>query len=156
MADDASAVFRAFIDAVGLHGQAAASAAGLPATDWYALGVLDLTGSLSAGQLAVRTGLTTGAATRMVDRLERQGRVRRVADPADRRRVLVQRVAGPPADAEVDELVGPARREVAAVLASYTDEQLEVLYDFFARAAPAFRVATEEIREETAEGRRQK
>lgn len=153
---DASAVFRAFIDAVGLHGQAAATAAGLPATDWYALGVLDLAGSLSAGELAVRTGLTTGAATRMVDRLERQGRVCRVLDPADRRRVLVERVAGPPADAEVDELVSPARREVGAVIASYTDEQLEVLYDFFARATPAFRAATEEIRGKIAEGRRRK
>lgn len=147
MRDDAGAVFRAFIDAVGLHGQAAATAAGLPTTDWYALSVLDLVGPLPAGDLALRTGLTTGAATRMIDRLERQGRVRRVPDPADRRRIRVERVTGSAADAEVDELVGPARAHLAAVLDGYDEAQLGVLFDFFERAAPAFREATGQIRE---------
>jgi len=152
--DDASEVFRAFVDAVGLHGQAAATAAGLPATDWYALSLLDLAGgSLPMGPLAERAGLTTGAATRMVDRLERAGRVRRLVDPGDRRRVLVERVAEA-GDAEVDALVGPARREVGAVLAGFDAAEQAVLYAFFARAAPAFRRATEEIRGVTARERR--
>jgi len=150
--ENSSAVFRAFVDAVGLHGQAAATAAGLPATDWYALSVLDLDGDMTAGDLAERTGLTTGAATRMIDRLERAGRVRRVADPADRRRVLVERVES--GTAEVDALVGPARREVGAVFAGYSDAEQAVLFDFFARAAPAFRDATVEIRRVSAAARR--
>ncbi len=152
--ENSSAVFRAFVDAVGLHGQAAATAAGLPATDWYALSVLDLDGDMTAGDLAERTGLTTGAATRMIDRLERGGRVRRVADPADRRRVLVERVES--GTAEVDELVGPARREVGAVFEGYSDAEQAVLFDFFSRAAPAFREATVEIRRASSAGRRRR
>jgi DNA-binding MarR family transcriptional regulator len=145
VAPDSSAVFRAFVDAVGLHGQAVAAAAGLPATDWYALSVLDLEGRLTAGELADRTGLTTGAATRMIDRLVRGGRVRRVPDAEDRRRVLVERIPDPTAQAEVDALVGPAR-ETVAVIAGYTDAERALLLDFFARAAPAFREGTDRIR----------
>ncbi|MFB7597461.1 MarR family winged helix-turn-helix transcriptional regulator [Streptomyces sp. NPDC056160] len=49
-------------------------------------------GSLTSGEPATRTGLTTGATTRVIDRLERAGYARRVADPADRRRVIVEPV----------------------------------------------------------------
>jgi DNA-binding MarR family transcriptional regulator len=146
VAPDPSSVFRAFVDAVGLHGQAVAAAAGLPATDWYALSVLDLEGRLTAGELAERTGLTSGAATRMIDRLARSGRVRRVPDESDRRRVLVERVSDETDRAEVDELVGPARETVGAVIAGYSEAERALLMDFFARAAPAFREGTERIR----------
>jgi MarR family len=141
---DASEVFRTFVDAVGLFGQSAAEAAGMAPIEWYALGVLDLAGGLTAGELADRTGLTTGATTRLIDRLERRGRVRRVADPADRRRVRVVAVAGPPG--EIDDIVGPARRTVGAVFDRYPPEQQAVLFDFFDHAAPAFREATELLR----------
>jgi DNA-binding MarR family transcriptional regulator len=141
---DASQVFRAFVDAVGLYGQAAAAAAGVAPTEWYALGVLDLAGGLTAGELAERTGLTTGATTRLIDRLERRGRVRRVADPGDRRRVRVEPVPWRPG--HLDDVVGPARRTVAEVLDRYDPDQLAVLFDFFERAAPAFRDATEILR----------
>jgi DNA-binding Lrp family transcriptional regulator len=140
-----SMVFRNYVDAVGLHGLASAEAAGLHATEWYALSVLDLAGRLTAGELAAKVGLTTGAATRLIDRLERAGHVRRVADPDDRRRVVVE-VATPP---DIDAAVGPVRRLLAAVLESYTPEQREVLFDYFARATPAFREATEELRKRT-------
>ncbi|AIJ26310.1 MarR family winged helix-turn-helix transcriptional regulator [Amycolatopsis methanolica] len=132
------------MDAVGLHGLAGAEAAGLHATEWYALSLLDLEGSLTSGKLSTRTGLTTGATTRLIDRLERAGYVRRTADPADRRKVVVEPV--PDALAGVDAIVGPARRHIAEVIAQYTPEQQEVLFDYFARAAPAYRAASEEIR----------
>ncbi|MEV5298178.1 MarR family winged helix-turn-helix transcriptional regulator [Amycolatopsis methanolica] len=137
-------VFRRYLDAVGLHGLAGAEAAGLHATEWYALSLLDLEGSLTSGELSTRTGLTTGATTRLIDRLERAGYVRRTADPADRRKVVVEPV--PDALAGVDAIVGPARRHIAEVIAQYTPEQQEVLFDYFARAAPAYRAASEEIR----------
>lgn len=56
----------------------------------------------------------------------------------------------------VEDIVGPARRHLAEVLAQYTPEQRAVLFDYFARAAPAFRAATEEIRASTAGGRRRR
>jgi DNA-binding MarR family transcriptional regulator len=137
-------IFRRYLDAVGLHGMAGAEAAGLHPSEWYALSLLDLEGPLTSGELSVRTGLTTGATTRLIDRLERAGSVRRVADQADRRKVLVEPVES--ALARVDGIVGPARRRIAEVLDTYSAEQLEVLFDYFARAAPAYRAASEEIR----------
>ncbi|MET9696187.1 MarR family transcriptional regulator [Streptomyces sp. NPDC006529] len=143
-------VFRDYVDAVGLHGMAAAEAAGLHASEWYALSRITLTGGLTSGELAAGTGLTTGATTRLIDRLERAGYVRRTADPADRRKVVVEAVPG--SLAAVEHAVGPARRRVADVLAAYTPEQRDLIFDYFSRATPAFREATEEIR--TASGGR--
>ncbi|MFJ3879209.1 MarR family winged helix-turn-helix transcriptional regulator [Streptomyces sp. NPDC090077] len=147
--DERRLVFRDYVDAVGLHGMAGAEAAGLQASEWYALSRITLAGGLTSGELAAGTGLTTGATTRLIDRLERAGYVRRTADPADRRKVVVEAVPG--ALAEVEAAVGPARRRIAEVLASYAPEEQALLFDYFARAAPAFRDATEEIRAATRE-----
>jgi DNA-binding MarR family transcriptional regulator len=80
----------------------------------------------------------------LIDRLERAGFVRRVADPADRRKVIVE--PAPDAGDRIEEVVAPARRKIAAVLDRYTPEQRALLFDYFAHAAPVFRKATEEIR----------
>jgi len=137
-------VYRHYLDAVVLHGQATAQALGMHATDLYALSALQFAGRLTSGEIAERTGLTTGAATRLIDRLESKGLVRRIVDPADRRKVVVE-----PADVgalEVDEVVTPARRRVGEILAGYSAEQLDVLLDYFTRAASAYQAATEEVR----------
>src|SRR5450755_2476708 len=73
-----------------LFSQAVADRLGLAVTDAEALEQLAAMGRATAGQIAELTGLTTGAATRMIDRLEQSGFVRRGADPADRRRVIVE------------------------------------------------------------------
>ena len=67
---------------------------GVSPTDLGALCLLLLHGPAPAGRLAELTGLTTGAVTGMVDRLERGGFVRREVDPADRRKVIVVPDAG--------------------------------------------------------------
>lgn len=89
------------------------------------------------------TGLTTGAATRLVERLERDGHVRWFADTTDRRRVIVEPVASPVLS--VDDAVGPARRLIADVLARCSPEQLDVLFDYFTHATLAIRQAVDEI-----------
>ncbi|MGD0248333.1 MAG: MarR family transcriptional regulator, partial [Candidatus Limnocylindrales bacterium] len=73
-----------------LFSQAVADRLGLAGSDVECLDILEQEGRLTVGRLAELTGLTTGSATRMVDRLEQAGYVRRVPDPADRRRVLVE------------------------------------------------------------------
>lgn len=72
-----------------LFHQAAAAKYGLGITDMKTLGVLMQEGPMTAGQIAKRLGLTTGAVTNLIDRLERQDLVKRVADPKDRRKVIV-------------------------------------------------------------------
>jgi DNA-binding MarR family transcriptional regulator len=106
---------------------AAAKALGINRTDARCLDVIDREGPVPAGRLAVASGLTTAAVTAVIDRLERAGYARRVNDPGDRRRVLVEAT--------------PLMRERAAViwgpfsafhdaLAKYTAEQLELLIEF--------------------------
>lgn len=72
-----------------LFHQAAAATYGLGITDMKALGVLLQEGPMTAGQIAKRLSLTSGAVTNLIDRLERQDLVKRVADPRDRRKVIV-------------------------------------------------------------------
>ena len=62
---------------------------GVNPTDLGALCLLLLHGPAPAGRLAELTGLTTGAVTGVVDRLETGGFVHREVDPADRRKVII-------------------------------------------------------------------
>lgn len=142
---DGHEVYRRYISSVVLHGQASAAALGLNATDLYALNVLSLAGSLTSGALAGRTGLTTGATTRLIDRLERAGHIRRVPDPADRRRMFIE-PAGPGLD--VDEVMAPARRRIAEVLGSFTPDQQAALFAYFRLATDAYQEAIAELRAE--------
>jgi DNA-binding MarR family transcriptional regulator len=70
--------------------QAVADAIGINRTDLRCLDVIQREWPVPAGRLADQTGLTTGAITTVLDRLERAGYARRVRDPNDRRRVLVE------------------------------------------------------------------
>ncbi len=69
---------------------AASPHAGLNRTDMRALDIINMQEGLTAGQLAARLKLTTGAITGVLDRLERAGHARRMHDQEDRRRVVVQ------------------------------------------------------------------
>ena len=146
---DAQATFRRYLSAVVLNSLAHAEAIGLHPTDLYALNLLELDAPLSAGALADRTGLSTGATTRLVDRLEKAGHVRRTPDPSDRRRILID-VAddGPLA---TDESFAVSRRRVGEVLAQFDEREREVLLTYFERAAVAFQEATDEVRTQRAD-----
>jgi DNA-binding MarR family transcriptional regulator len=66
-----------------------ADAVGLHQTDQECIDLLDWTGPLTAGEIGAHLGLSSGAVTGLVDRLEAGGWVRRERDPRDRRRVIV-------------------------------------------------------------------
>ncbi|WP_250563214.1 MarR family winged helix-turn-helix transcriptional regulator [Sphaerisporangium fuscum] len=141
---DAGAVYRRYLSAVLLHGQASARACDLGATDLYALNILELRGAMTPGELGDRAGLTTGPTTRLIDRLEAAGYVRRTPSPDDRRKVIVEPVGKP---AQLDEVMTPAREKVGEILRGYTPEQLQVLFDYFSRATTAYQEATEDLRD---------
>ena len=108
--------------------EALAAYIGINRTDARCVDILDRGGRMTAGQLATAARLTTGAVTAVVDRLERVGLVRRVPDPADRRRVLVEVT---PKLAEVSAPVfGPLGQEGAEWIANYSDEELELILGF--------------------------
>ncbi|MFE9424907.1 MarR family winged helix-turn-helix transcriptional regulator [Kitasatospora sp. NPDC006697] len=82
---------RRYVASYVLFNQAIADHLGLHPTDVQCLNLLSLEpGSVTTGQIAELTGLTSGSATRLVDRLVKAGYVRRERDAQDRRRVLVQ------------------------------------------------------------------
>ncbi|KUL37910.1 transcriptional regulator [Streptomyces sp. NRRL F-4489] len=143
MRADAGDVYRQYLSAVMFHGHASARACGLGATDLYALNILQLTGAMTPGELAARTGLTTGPTTRLIDRLEQAGYVRRAPDPDDRRKVTVEPVGRP---AALDQVMAPARERIGEILTGYSPDQLRVLFDYFARAADAYQEAAEQLR----------
>ncbi|MFF1696413.1 MarR family winged helix-turn-helix transcriptional regulator [Streptomyces sp. NPDC058257] len=142
---DAGEIYRKYLSAVLLHSHASARACELGATDLYALNILQLTGAMTPGVLAARTGLTTGPTTRLIDRLEEAGYVRRVPDPVDRRKVTVEPIGEP---AKLDRVMAPARQKIGKILGSYTPEQLDVLFDYFTRAAEAYQEAAEQLRDQ--------
>ncbi|MEU6608196.1 MarR family winged helix-turn-helix transcriptional regulator [Streptomyces shenzhenensis] len=86
-------VSRRYVASYALFNQAVADHLGLHPTDLQCLNLLTLERApVTTGRVAELTGLTTGSATRLVDRLERSGYVVRERDAADRRRVLVAAV----------------------------------------------------------------
>ncbi|MFE9996597.1 MarR family winged helix-turn-helix transcriptional regulator [Streptomyces avermitilis] len=91
--DELSDVSRRYMASYALFNQAIADHLKLHPTDLQCLNLLGLeAGPVTTGRIAELTGLTTGSATRLVDRLEKAGYVVRERDAADRRRVLVATV----------------------------------------------------------------
>lgn len=128
-----------------LFHQAVADRLGLNLTDHKCLGFVQEQGPMTAGQLAAATGLTTGAITGVVDRLERAGYVRRAHDPNDRRRVIIQLI---PAKAERDimPIFEPLGRAVTALAQSYSERDREVVADFMTRSIALMHEQTARVR----------
>jgi DNA-binding MarR family transcriptional regulator len=108
--------------------QAVADAMGLNRTDMRCLDVIDREGPVPAGRLAEETGLTTGAITTVLDRLERAGYARRRADPSDRRRVLVELT--PAVGEQAPSFWAPHVALSEQLYHRYTRAQLELLLEF--------------------------
>jgi DNA-binding MarR family transcriptional regulator len=107
----------------------AAEALGVNLTDLHALNIVENYGGLTAGALAAEAGLTSGAVTGVVDRLERAGYARRVPDPADRRRVKIE--VTDRFYARADEVWHPLAAEWHAELARrFTSDQLDLITEF--------------------------
>ena len=120
--------FRASQNASDMVDQAAADLMGVNRTDARCLDILDRLGQITAGRLAEESGLTTGAVTAMIDRLERAGHVRRVRDEVDRRRVLVE--VTPRTQRMAEKLYEPLATRWSEVSKNLTDQQLEFLLEF--------------------------
>lgn len=129
-------------------GQTVAIRFGLSESDIETLESLIEMGATTAGRLAELTGLTSGAVTRVIDRLEQAGYVRRVADPADRRRVIVEVV--PEKVAAIQSTLGRIGEAGAAEIGRYTDAQLELISEFLARMEQITRDEATTLREHPA------
>ena len=114
---------------------------GLNSTDLECLDLLFMAGPATAGRLAAHTGLTTGAMTAVLDRLERARFVRRRRDSADRRRVLVEVL--PRALDLLQPFYAPLAAAMARLHARYSDRELALIVGYFSRA---FEITTEHVK----------
>jgi DNA-binding MarR family transcriptional regulator len=119
---------RASQNATDRYDQAVADTVGLHRTDMRCVDILDREGRMTAGELAAQVGLTSGAITTLVDRLEKAGVARRVRDDADRRRVYIELTE---VSREHGERFYSEHAALAETLyARYTEAEIELLLEF--------------------------
>lgn len=106
---------------------------GLSASERKCMDTLSRLGPVTAGAVAEHTGLTTGAVTGLVDRLEKAGYARRVRDPHDRRKVLVELVPSQQADMLLGAAFTPFAQDMAELVTRYTPEELKAIGDWIQR-----------------------
>ena len=123
--------FRQFNELGASFFRVAASRVGLAVTDIQVLDILDLSGPSTAGRLAELTGLTTGAITRILDRLEEAGLVHREHDPNDGRKIIVRFAEDTSETHKVHSSLASTRRIWGEIAARYEDEQIAFLLEFF-------------------------
>jgi len=128
-----------------LFNQAVADRLGLHPTDVQCLNLLSLERDpVTIGRVAELTGLTTGSATRLVDRLERAGYVRRERDAEDRRRVLV--APEPERMAELGAFWRRLNGAWAELFADYDDAGIALLTDYMRRTVELGAAQVERLR----------
>src|SRR5215831_9951895 len=120
--------FRQLSAATIMFHQAVADRLGMNVTDHKCADILERNGPMTAGELAQRTGLTTGAITGVIDRLEEAGFARRAKDPGDRRRVIIE-----PCRKRLERVIAPLFESMARatdeLCARFTTEELAVIRD---------------------------
>ncbi|MFK7695500.1 MarR family winged helix-turn-helix transcriptional regulator [Paenibacillus sp. HJGM_3] len=112
--------------------QAIGTKLGLNLTDHKCLDVILQNQPITAGRLSELTGLTTGAVTGVLDRLEKVGYVYRVKDPQDKRRVIVH-LDQEKAEKDILPLFLSFGKELNQMLSSYEDRELQNILDFIRR-----------------------
>lgn len=140
---DGSVLGEELSTAVVLFHEAIGRRLGLSATDHKALGIVRRSGPLTAGRLSQLTGLTPGAVTGLVDRLQRAGYVRRRPDPADRRRILIEAVPGRHGDPAA--VFARLRAAMGEVNARYDERELMVIDDWVTRTIDVLRTETKRL-----------
>jgi DNA-binding MarR family transcriptional regulator len=141
--EDLARVGREHSDATVLFHASVASLLDLHPTDYKVLGILERSGPLSAGEIARRSGLASASVTNLIDRLEAKRFVRRVADPTDRRRVLVEAI--PDRLTGAGALFASTRRSLARLFDRYSEGELAVIADFLRQNAERLREETSKL-----------
>ncbi len=136
------------IGAVLFH-QAVGQLLGVNVTDMKCLDIMMLKGSASPSELAEHTGLSTGATTAMIDRLEKARLVERRPHPADRRGTVVVLSKG--AMRRLSAMFKSLATAMENLVLGYSEEELKVLADFFANVALLWKEERERLQGRYAE-----
>ena len=119
---------------------------GLNRTDLRVVDFASRGAPVTAGELARESGLSTGAVTAVIDRLEKAGWVRRLPDPSDRRRVLVE--VTPEMQEKSWEIYRPLKERGDAMLKDVPLAELKRMRDFMRASRAITEERIRELREE--------
>ena len=126
-------VSRQYSDASIFMHEAIARKAGLSGTDHKYLGLILQHKELTAGDISRLTGLTTGAVTGLIDRLEKKKLLKRQLTNADRRKVIII-----PNEENIMKLLQPIfgelQRKTAALVASFSEKEIQIIERYFTEA----------------------
>ncbi|GAB2765618.1 MarR family transcriptional regulator [Rhabdobacter roseus] len=135
-----------YSDSSLLMHEAIARKAGLSGTDHKYLGLLTENGAMTAGELSKATGLTTGAVTGLIDRLEKKQLVQRQVDPDDRRKVIIA-----PNTPHILQLLEPLFAELqektTSLITSFSEAELQVIQRYFVAAIALMSEVTNNLNE---------
>jgi len=118
--------------------------AGINATDMECLRLLFLNSVSTPSELSKHTGLTSGATTAMLDRLEKAGLIERKPNPDDRRGTLIV-----PAKSSAEKAASwfeSARKAQDELISSYSESELEIISDVFERFTKLWEQEREKVR----------
>ena len=127
-----------------MFAQAVAEHAGISNSDMDCMDFLNFEGRMTAGRLAELTGLTTGAITGVIDRLEKAGFVRRERDDNDRRKVFIAPV--PERLAEIGRFYVLMQRAMHKQSDAYTDYELKLLLRYATYSYRSILEATNQLK----------
>jgi DNA-binding Lrp family transcriptional regulator len=136
---------REFATAIVMFHEAVGKLVGLSSVERKCIDVLQRLGPVPAGAIAEHTGLTTGAVTGLVDRLENAGYVYRERDPRDRRKVVVRLRPNAQMDALMGSAFGPFIEDMTKIMARYDDAELQAITDWVGRTTEALVANTRRI-----------
>jgi predicted transcriptional regulator len=131
-----------------LH-QVVADQLGLHITDHKCMSLLGEFGPLSAGKLAELTGLTTGAITGVLNRLEKRGYARRVRNPKDKRNISVEAANVEEFSRQMQDLLGSLHKKMTALSSRYTIEEMTLIDGFIKTAVEITREETFRLRSQS-------
>src|SRR5262245_31842329 len=128
-----------------LFHQAVGQRLGVNVTDMKCLDIMILKGSTSPTELAEHTGLSSGATTAMIDRLEKAGLIERHRHPKDRRGITL--VLTKQAMRKLPFLFESMGKAMTVLVSGYSRKDLEVLSDFFAKVGRLWREERQELQQ---------
>ena len=128
--------------------QVVAHELGLYISDHKCMDIIHRFGAMPAGRLGEMTGLTTGAITGMVDRLEKAGYLRRTNDPKDRRKTIVEPIRNKKLERKIEMIFIPLHERLHKVLSSYSDSELTFLLDVMSELVKQTREESKKLRKQ--------
>ncbi len=135
---------RLFSDATILMHEAIARKAGLTGTDHKYLGILIEKGAITAGEFAQLTGLTTGAVTGLVDRLEKKKLAKRQFDKDDRRKIMIV-----PETKNAMQLLGSTfamlQSRIVEMMSGFSDEEKTIIEKYLRSTIATMNGITNEL-----------